>query len=83
MQRLPRRGMSPRRFIGPPPVPCPQGDLLHEKREIGPSTCLWVPKTPGGGTRLEIGAFYHRLPFGFTYQPGTTITGWTTRSFGA
>jgi hypothetical protein len=26
--------------------------------------CLWVPKTPGGGTRLEIGAFYHRLARG-------------------
>jgi L-fucose isomerase-like protein len=30
---------------------------------LAPS-CLWVPKTPGGGTRLEIGAFYHRLAGG-------------------
>jgi hypothetical protein len=63
VQRLPRRGMSPRRFIGPPLSLALRAICNMKNVRLG-FPCLWVPKTPGGGTRLEIGAFYHRLAGG-------------------
>jgi hypothetical protein len=61
VQRLPWRGKSPRRFIGPPPLSLALRAICNMKNVRLAFHCLWVPKTPGGGTRLEIGAFYHRL----------------------
>jgi hypothetical protein len=65
VQRLPRRGMSPRRF-SEPPLSLALRAICNMKnvRLAFLPPCLWVPKTPGGGTRLEIGAFYHRLAGG-------------------
>ena len=40
--------------------------ICNKKNVSLASHYLWVPKTPGGGTRLEIRAFYHRLAGGWS-----------------
>jgi hypothetical protein len=54
VRRLPRRGMSPRRFLGPPPVRCPQ------RLARGDSNSRPALKPESGGSRGNAGS--HPFP---------------------